>query len=202
MGLRNGNAILRELKFHLPLTLVSSLTAGILVAIFYLTNKTYFLSVIPKLFEFMHPAHVFVSAMATSAIYWKYKKSMVNTILVGVMGAILIGSLSDIIFPWAAGNLFSLNTYFHLPILENPILIIFAALVGSILGRYYLFNLGHSIHVFLSIFASLFYLLAFSTLAGVPTILLISILTFFAVYISCCISDIVFPLLFIKKSKD
>ena len=202
MELGNRHTILKELKLHLPFTLVSSLAAGILVAIFYLINKTYFLGVVSGLFGFMHPAHVLVSAMATSAIYWKYKKSITKTILMGVVGAILIGSLSDIIFPWAAGNLFSLNTFFHLPILESPLLIISVALVGSVLGVYSLFNISHSIHVFLSIFASLFYLLAFSIEGGILTILTISLLTFFAVYIPCCISDIVFPLLFIKKSKD
>jgi len=201
MELKNSHTILHELKCHLPFTLISSLMAGMLVAIFYLINKEYFFGIVSGLFEFMHPAHVLVSAMATSAIYWKYKKSVVKTILIGIVGAISIGSLSDIVFPWATGNLFSLQTKFHLPIIENPILIIGIALIGSVAGMYFLFRVSHSIHLFLSIFASLFYLLAFSIEMNTLAILLVSLLVFLAVYIPCCISDIVFPLLFIKKSK-
>ncbi len=202
MRFNKSEIILRELKRHFPFTLISSLAAGVLVAIFYLINKGYFVGIVSGLFEIIHPAHVLVSAMATSAIYWKYKKSVVETILVGVAGAIFIGSLSDILFPWFAGNLFSLNTHFHLPIIEKPFLIMGVALVGSVAGMHCLFRFSHSIHVFLSIFASLFYLLAFSVEVGALAVLLISLLVFLAVYIPCCISDIVFPLLFVKKSGD
>ncbi len=197
------NAILKELKKHLPFTLTASLAAGALVAILYLVNREYFVGVVSGLFGIMHPAHVLVSAMATAAIYWKYNKSVVKTILIGIGGAILIGSLSDILFPWVFGNLFSLHTHLHLPIIEKPILIIGVALIGSIAGiSVGLFRFSHSIHVFLSIFASLFYLLAFSIEMNAVTILLISVLVFLAVYIPCCISDIVFPMLFVEKVKS
>ena len=199
MKVNKGDIILRELKRHLPFTLTSSLAAGVLVAIFYLINRSYFVGIVSGLFDVIHPAHVLVSAMATSAIYWKYKKSVVETILVGVVGAIFIGSLSDILFPWVAGNLFSLHTHFHLPIIEKPILILGVALIGSVAGMHCMFRVSHSVHVFLSIFASLFYLLAFSVEVSVLTVLLISLLVFLAVYIPCCISDIVFPLLFVKN---
>ena len=62
--------ISREMKHHLPFTLGASLFAGILVAVFYYLGR------VPseELFEIAHPAHVAVSAVATSALYWKYKK--------------------------------------------------------------------------------------------------------------------------------
>lgn len=194
-----GNIIIKELKRHLPFTFFASLAAGVLVAIFYLLGN------VPSegLFEILHPAHVLVSAMATSAIYWKYKKSFSKSILIGIVGAILIGSLSDIILPWIAGNLFSLHTHFHLPIIEKPFLILGVALVGSIVGmKYNLFRFSHSVHVFLSIFASLFYLLAFTIEINVWIVLIFSFVVFLAVFIPCCISDIVFPILFVKKNKD
>ncbi len=190
------DAIFRELKHHLPFTLIASFIAGILVTIFYSNGK------IPSesLFEIMHPAHVLVSAIATSALYWRYKKSYWKSIFIGITGAIIIGSLSDVIFPFLTGNLFSFQTSFHLPIFEKPVLILGVALLGAILGMYSnLFKLSHMLHVFLSVFASLFYFLAFSVEMNVGAILLISGLVFIAVYIPCCISDIVFPLLFIKK---
>ncbi len=202
MNKRKEGTIFHELKHHLPFTLSASLSAGVLVAILYLINREYFVGIVSGLFGIMHPAHVLVSAMATAAIYWKYNKSIIKTVLIGIVGAILIGSLSDVLFPWIAGNLFSLHTHFHLPIIEEPILIISVALIGSVIGiSFGLFKFSHLIHVFLSIFASLFYLLAFSIEMNIFAVLLISLLVFLAVYIPCCISDIIFPLLFIKNSQ-
>ncbi|MBU2576358.1 MAG: hypothetical protein KKF50_01415 [Nanoarchaeota archaeon] len=196
MKFSKGNTIWKELWHHLPFTLTASLAAGVLVAIFYLLGN------VPSesLFEIMHPAHVLVSAMATSAIYWKYNKSFLKCIFIGIVGAILIGSLSDIILPWIAGNLFSLHTHFHLPIIEKPFLILGVALAGAAIGmKWNLFKVSHSVHVFLSIFASLFYLLAFSININAWIILIFSLIVFLCVFIPCCISDIVFPLWFIRK---
>lgn len=198
-------AVLYELKHHLPVTLSASLVAGIFVAIFYLFGK------VPSegLFEILHPAHVAVSALAMSAIYWKYKKPEIGsrtsevrkawgkTILISVTGAVLIGSLSDVLLPFLAGNLFSLHTHLHLPILEEPALILGIAFLGAVIGIYRNFFIAsHSLHLFLSIFASLFYLLAFSANVN---ILLISFLVFVCVYIPCCVSDIIFPILFLDR---
>lgn len=196
MKFKRSDTVLKELKHHFPFAFFASLAAGFLVAIFYISGS------VPSknLFEIIHPAHVLVSAIATSAIYWKYKKSVLGSILIGAVGAILIGSLSDIFLPWIAGNLLLLDTSFHLPILEESFLILGVALIGAVIGmKWGLFKISHSTHVFLSIFASLFYLLAFSAEMSVLFILLVSFVVFLAVYIPCCISDIVFPILFIKK---
>ena len=123
-----------------------------------------------------------------------------EAVLVGVVGAILIGSLSDVLLPWVGGNLLGLETILHLPILESSFLILGMAIIGSLFGIYIgLFKINHTLHVFLSVFASLFYLLAFSISMNVWVVLAISLVVFLVVYIPCCISDIVFPLLFIKK---
>jgi len=123
-----------------------------------------------------------------------------GSVVVGVVGAILVGSISDVLLPWLAGNIFALETVFHLPIFESPLLILGVGVVGAFLGIYGgFFKLTHSLHVFFSVFASLLYLLAFSGSMNVWVILLISFIVFLVVYIPCCISDIVFPILFIKK---
>ena len=199
MRFSKWKTILHELKHHLPFTLGASLVAGGLIAlifVFGLESSGFF----AKGFEFAHPIHVLVSAAATSAIYFKYKKSFLGSFLVGVFGAILVGSVSDIILPWLAGNLIFLQTSFHLPILENPILILGAGVVGSVMGiRFGMFKINHSLHIFLSIAASLFYLLAFSSAVSLWVILLVSLIVFLTVYIPCCVSDIVLPLMFIRK---
>ena len=107
MKFKRADTIWRELRHHLPFTLVVSLIAGVLVALAFIFgwSSSKFLM---GSFETIHPLHVLVSAAATAAIYKKYKKSLLGAIFVGVVGAILIGSISDVLLPWIAGNLLSL----------------------------------------------------------------------------------------------
>ncbi len=193
------DTIKEELKHHVPFTLTVSLVAGVLVALafaFDLASSSF----MGGMFEIVHPLHVLVSAAATAAIYRKYKKSVLVAGLIGVFGAILIGTISDVLLPWIAGNLFSLQTHLHMPIIEEPLLILGVAIIGSLFGIYIgMFKLNHSLHVFFSVFASLFYLLAFSVELSVLAIIANSLVVFLVVYIPCCVSDIVFPLLFIRK---
>lgn len=191
--------IKHELLHHVPFTLTLSILAGVIVGFLYFFN---YLNndLIQESFEFLHPAHVLFSAMATSAIYMRYKKSIIKSIFIGFFGAILIGTLSDVFLPYFAGSTLGLQTHLHLPIFESPFLIIGIALFGSYLGKYSdVFMTSHSLHIFLSVFASLSYLLAFSTNITLLALFLIVGIVFFVVYIPCCISDIVFPILFIKK---
>ena len=200
MKFTRGDTIVRELKHHVPFSLVVSFLAGILVAVVYL-----FWSIPSEgFFEVLHPAHVLVSAAATSAIYYKYKRnsglSVLAGVVVGVLGAVIIGTLSDVLLPWVAGNLLFLETSLHLPIFESPLLILGVGVAGALFGIYVeMFRMTHSLHVFLSVFASLFYLLAFSGVMNVWVVLGISLIVFLVVYVPCCISDIVFPILFIKE---
>ena len=191
--------IKEELKHHLPLTLSISFIAGLLILFLSLAGQEY-ISFIEILFNVLHPAHILVSAAATSFIYYKYKKSLLLSILVGVVGAIFVGTLSDVLFPWIFGNLFLLKTSFHLPFFENPFLILVMGIFGSLGGIYIgWFKFSHSAHVFLSVFASLFYLLAFSVTINIWAVIATSIIVFLVVFIPCCISDIIFPILFIDK---
>jgi hypothetical protein len=201
MTFNKKETIIHELKHHWKLTLSLSFLAGVLVAIFFnLENmKTFVISS----FEILHPLHVFVSAIATSTIYYKYKKSVINSLIIGTLGAIIIGTLSDILLPWIAGNLLTLHTHFHLPLIEEPFLIISSAVIGSLFGIHFkTFKTAHSLHVFLSVFASLFYLVAYSQVLNPLVIIALSIIVFLAVYIPCCISDIIFPIMFIRKPCD
>lgn len=86
MIIKKSDAIWEEMKEHLPFSLAVSLLAGVLVAVFYLVGK------VPsgELFEILHPAHVLVSAVATSAIYWKYHGSVVGGRRSGVGGRVFL----------------------------------------------------------------------------------------------------------------
>jgi hypothetical protein len=193
------DTIVLELKRHMPFTLAVSFLAGIVIATLFVLNNN-FVNTLGGWFEIAHPAHVLVSAAATAAIYRKYKPGILMAGIIGVMGALLIGTLSDVLVPWLAGNLLSLDTVLHLPLIDEPLIIFGAAILGSVFGiSVGLFKLNHSLHIFLSVFASMFYLLAFSVNINFLAIIIITAIVFFAVYVPCCISDIVFPILFIKK---
>lgn len=193
--MNNAKKILEELKHHIPFTSIATLLAIFLVIIFRQINFA-------ESFEVLHPLHVIASAIVTSAIYYKYKKNIFNAFLIGLTGSILIGSLSDVILPYLGGVIFNLETKFHLPIIEEPIIILLSSTIGSIIGiKSELTKFPHLIHVFLSIFASLFYLIAFSAQLTPIYIFFSFIIVFIAVLIPCCISDIIYPLLFIKNKK-
>ena len=196
----NIKTILSELKKHIPFTLIATLIAIISVVIIYQIASPKITSQITSLFYIVHPLHLFVSAIVSAAIFYKYKNNFVQALLIGITGSIIIGSLSDIIFPYLGGILFQLKTSFHLSLIEKPVLILSTAIVGSIFGILTkVTKIPHFLHVFLSVFASLFYLFAFSTSFALIHFIAAFLIVFIAVLIPCCISDIIFPLLFIKR---
>jgi len=192
----NIKTIFSELKKHIPFTFIATLIAVILVVIIYQKDI-----LIPEPFFYViHPLHLFVSAIVSAAIFYKYKNNFIYALLIGITGSIIIGSLSDIIFPYLGGAIFQLKTSFHLSLIEKPLIILSVVIIGSVIGiTTKLTKIPHFLHVFLSVFASLLYLLAFSISLNLIHFTAAFLIVFIAVLIPCCISDIIFPLLFINK---
>ena len=198
--MKRAKEVLHELKHHTPFTLVATITATIIILILISLNQLTPQSKVNSFIYIFHPLHLFVSAIATSGMFYKYKKNFTKAILVGISGAIIIESLSDVIFPYLGGTLLNLQTEFHLPLIEEPLIVLTSVLIGSLIGiKTQATKQSHFAHVFLSVFASLFYLLAFSTIMTTSTLLLASIIVFIAVIIPCCIGDILFPFFFMGK---
>ncbi len=193
--------IIHELKEHLPFTAFATFIAIFVVVIGYLISKTAFISYTSSLFYIFHSTHIFFSSIISSSIFYKYKKNIFLAILVGFLISIIIGSLSDIIFPYLGGFIFGLEISFHLPIFEIPLSIILVSLSGSSLAILGFTKIPHFLHVFLSIFASLLYLLTFSISITYLALILIFIIVFISVIIPCCLSDIIIPLIFVKRRK-
>ena len=195
--MERGKELFHELKHHVPFTIIATILAiGIVLILKFLINKTFD----QEAFEILHPLHVIASAIVSAGIFYKYKSKIIPAILVGIISAIIIGSLSDIVFPFLGGAIFGLHPKFHLPIIEMPILILGSALLGGIIGiSTKITKLPHLFHVGLSVFASLFYLLAFSQTQSAIGFILAIIIIFLAVIIPCCISDILLPFFFLGK---
>ena len=202
--------VLKELRHHGPFTLLGAF-AGVAAVILLRLWVPDFLSTdrAADLFEFTHPLHVVLSAMVTAALYKNYcarakhnKTGILAVVLVGYIGSIGIATLSDCLIPYWGERLLGWEpAHAHIGILEMPLIINFAALFGIGFAYWYpKTHFPHTGHVLLSMAASLFHILRAQAGAfGVLESVLIGLFLFIAVWIPCCLSDIIFPLLFIRK---
>jgi len=155
------------------------------------------------IFYILHPTHVVLSALVTTAMYKKYGNGKIwMAVLVGYLGSIGVATLSDSIIPYLGETLLGLeNRGIHIGFIEEWQIVNPAALIGIIIG--YLkptTKLPHSGHVLISTWASLFHIImALGETVNWVAFLATFLFLFLAVWIPCCMSDIVFPLLFVKK---
>lgn len=191
--------ITTELARHAPFTSLGALTGIIVMVIIVLSNVSTQIS--HTAFYTLHPIHVVLSALATTAMYKKYSPGKLwVAILVGYTGSIGIATISDAIIPYLGGSLLGINIGFEVPFIEKWWLVNPMALIGIAIGYWKpTTKFPHYGHVLLSTWASLFYFTAFGVARWLPLLPFIFLFLFLAVWLPCCLSDIVFPLLFTKK---
>ena len=191
--------IAHELARHIPFTASGAVTGIIIMVIIVLGN------VPPKIsyaaFYTLHPIHILLSALVTTAMYKKYGNGKIwAAILIGYFGSIGIATISDAIIPYLGGALLGIEIEFHMPFIEKWWLINPVALIGITIGYWKpTTKTPHFGHVLLSTWASLFYFTAFGTAYWIPQLHFVFLFLFLAVWLPCCLSDIVFPLLFARK---
>jgi hypothetical protein len=187
-----------ELKAHAPFTLVGAATGIVIMAILSFASVPRSFSV--SLFWWFHPFHVFLSALVTAGMYRVHSTGKLwTTILVGYIGSVGIATLSDCVIPYVGESLLNLpNKGVHLGFLEKWWLVNPLAAIGIAVA--YLWprtKFPHAGHVLLSTWASLFHMtMAMGTELNLVTAIVVLLFLFLAVWIPCCTSDIVFPLLF------
>jgi hypothetical protein len=193
--------IAHELKEHLPFTALGALTGIIIMVIIVLGNVPSNIS--QTVFYTLHPLHVLLSALVTTAMYVRYRKAKFwVAILIGWTGSIGIATISDAIIPYLGGSLLHAQMEFHVPFIEEW-WINFLALGGIAIGYWkQTTKIPHFGHVLLSTWASLFYIMAFGKAEWIPLLPLIFLFLFLAVWLPCCLSDIVYPLLFLRKEPE
>ncbi|MCK4292418.1 MAG: hypothetical protein KAY65_04430 [Planctomycetes bacterium] len=204
-------AILEELKSHAPFTLFGALTGIVCMLVF--KNLDYDTSRV--LFYVFHPAHVVLSAIVTASMFQLHSKShkFIAVLLVGFFGSIGIATLSDSLIPYVGEVLLGMHLHAHshehtgfaehahIGFIEGWYVVIPAAIAGVLIARFRpKTKFPHAGHVLLSTWASSFHILMAISgqlsawkLAGSFGFL------FLAVWLPCCISDIVFPLLFVNS---
>ncbi|MBN1490124.1 MAG: hypothetical protein JXA69_09420 [Phycisphaerae bacterium] len=163
-----------------------------------------------ELFHLFHPAHMLFSAAATTAMFCRYDRRWFRAILVGLTGAIVVCGLSDIVMPhmslWLLGRG---PDHWHICIIQHPQLVLPFAVVGVGLG--FLAAVGierstfysHSLHVFVSTMASIFYLVGpLGRLAWIDDIGKVFFFIALAVMLPCCCSDILYPVLLSRGGRE
>ncbi len=200
--------IIEELRHHAPFTLFGAVLGIVMMFTFRnLPEKIAY-----DAFYIFHPLHVLLSALVTASMYELHKcgESRIKCniwalLVIGYVGSVGIATLSDSIIPYLGEALLDMpRRHIHLGFLEEWWLVNPLALAG--IGIAYFrprTKFPHAGHVLLSTWASLFHvIMAKGSALGWVSYLGIFIFLFLAVWLPCCISDIVFPLLFVKKNRN
>jgi len=189
--------IAQELKEHVPFTLFGAVTGILLMAAIVWAKVNP--HALEPVFEGSHALHVFLSAVVTSAMYRRYRPGLAACAAIGFIGAVASGTLSDVVFPHLGGLVVGGEMRLHVPFIEEWWLINPIAAAGVAFGIYRpRTKVPHSGHVLLSTWASLFYLTAYGQAPWLRLLPQVFVVLFVAVWMPCCFSDIVFPLLFVR----
>ena len=202
--------IVYQLVRHAPFTALGAAVGIITMVIVVFSNAPREVS--NALFYTLHPLHVVLSALATSAMYrLNGRGKFWMVVLIGYTGSIGIATLSDAIIPYLGGSLLNVTMEFHLPFIETakmPFIGIetwkvvnSAAVIGILIGYWKpATRLPHLGHTLLSTWASLFNFTAFGIASWIPLLPFIFLFLFFSVWLPCCLSDIVYPLLWVEET--
>ena len=205
--------ILRELKIHAPFTLFGAITGVIIMMLF--KNSPSELSY--NIFYVLHPIHVILSAFVTASMYKLHKCGRISgkcisgkcnfwiLLIIGYMGSIGIATISDSIIPYLGELAFNMpNRGIHIGFIEKWWLVNPLAIIGVLIAYFRpMTKFPHVGHVLLSTWASLFHvIMAIGQTLSWFSYVAIFLFLFLAVWLPCCLSDIVFPLLFVTDSKN
>lgn len=159
-------------------------------------------------FHLFHPAHMLFSAAATTAMFCRYEDGIIKAIVIGLIGAIGVCGMSDIVVPHVSMLVLGTTAPLHICVWEHTWLVIPFAIVGALTGVAAGGNIAHttiishSFHVLASTMASIFYMVGpLGIIAWIDILGKIFVFVVLAVMVPCCLSDIVFPLLLSRPGR-
>lgn len=201
------NIVVAEFTHHLPYTIVGSLIA--MAGVWWFGTQHLDSGRTEALFEqarasfhLFHPLHICLSAIATTSLFWRRERHFVRALLVGAFGTIIPCGLSDYVFPYLGGRLLGQTMELHMCIVDHPQLFFPFLALGILCGFWaeerltgsHLFS--HGAHILVSSAASLLYLISFGFtvwMIDVHYVFPAFAIIVLAVWVPCCISDIVIP---------
>ena len=197
--------ISKELKNHAPFTFFGASTGIIAMVLFSrLPSHTSY-----TIFYILHPIHVLLTALVTSSMFKIHRHRGMSgryilpaLLVIGYTGSIGIATLSDSIIPFLGEILLNMpKREIHIGFIEKWWLVNPLAFLGISIAYFRpTTKFPHAGHVLLSTWASLFHMImALGSNLNTIVYIGIFIFLFLAVWIPCCVSDIIFPLLFVKE---
>jgi hypothetical protein len=200
-----------ELVHHAPFTALGAVAGILVMLIIHFASIPQ--NVSEALFYTFHPLHVVLSALVTTALYRRHHKkaSLWLSIVIGYTGSVGIATVSDAVIPYLGGSSMQVNWNFELPFIATEqmpfigvpkwVVVNAAAVIGIAIGYWKLpTRFPHMGHVLLSTWASLFGFTAFGVTENwMPMLPYIFVFLFLAVWLPCCVSDIVYPLLWVRE---
>jgi hypothetical protein len=211
-GCKMLKQISNELKNHAPFTVFGAVT-GIFIMLFFQKLPK---DVSLQIFYIFHPIHVFLSEIVTAAIYELHACEHISgkciqgkcnfwvLIIIGYAGSIGIATVSDSLIPYLGEIMLQMpHRDIHIGFIEKWWLVNPLAFFGVVIAYVRpATKFPHAGHVLLSTWASLFHIMmAMGTSLDWISGIVVFIFLFLAVWLPCCISDIVFPLLFVREQK-
>ncbi len=189
-------ALRLELRHHLPFTVV--VTAVTAVAASAAVRAWPAIADSGASFAGAHLIHVFVSAVATTAVASRQRGGAALAAGLGIVGSVGFCTLSDILLPYAGALAFGSPVTLDVEVLEAPVKVGLAAAAGAAGGFAHMRRLSvysHSAHVLVSSLASVLYVHthsdgAWADWAHAPGM---AAVLFFSVFLPCCMSDLVMP---------
>lgn len=205
----NKNIFTTELSNHIKFTIAAVFSAITLIVVMrfgvfsaYRGNA----AVSQNLFEGFFIGHLFFASLTPAALFSIYRRTLLPGIALAVTSSALTCTLSDIVLPYLGGTILSYGMYFHVCIIEEPILawsfIISGAFLGYFLSQYVrkLSTYTHSAHILLSSLAAGLYLISYGVnVLSIRSLLFIPILIV-SVLIPCVMNDIGVPTLIVSFS--
>ncbi len=196
-------ALKKEVLEHLPFTLIGMVFGLVLV---FVGSFGFKIILSEEAFHFSHFLHIFFSAAAAAALMTFYESSYARSVIVGMLSAIFLCTLSDTLIPYWGAMLLGKEPEFHLCGLEHPMMTLLIALLGTNLGLVWLKGFehcsrwNHLFHIFISSAASGIYLFSFSSQIFISEILGVLVILFISIFLPCLVSDVIIPMFLVHPS--
>lgn len=162
------------------------------------------------LFHCFHFAHILFAASGAMVTFYRYSKNIGAGVLAGIVSSVVFCTLSDILLPYAAGELLGVSMDLHICFSSELANILPFLLVGVLNGL--IISRGkeehaenhsvslHFFHTFISAMAAIFYAIGHGLQDFHAHFGMFFLLMLVAIVIPCTLSDVVVPILWARKA--
>ena len=214
---RHSHSFMEELICHLPYAIFSvALSLGVL------SFLTYFSRLLAAdcgdvcdssviLFHSFHFMHIVFAATGTLITFLRFSKNYVKGTLVAIGSTLVFCTISDAVLPFITGEILGMHMHFHICMMSElhnvlPFLVV-GLINGHVMSLHHASRQGvfsifsHFIHILISSFASIFYLVSQGFVDWHTSIGAIFLFLIIAVVVPCTLSDLVVPMAFAGVGK-